>query len=161
MLFQYLEWGKKWDFMESRAKIMYIKICTKFSKAILPSKQENEGRQILMEAFKWAIRVFFYTRQLKWSVDWMDFCRVDSVGSDSCHINPLRNNQVCLLPGYTRPTCVAKRALFSSLLLTSFQRSFQLSLPLEEKVITEQDPFQAIPPNFGEVIGLRESTQGM
>lgn len=38
--------------MESRAKIMYIKIYTKFSKAILPSKQENEGRQILMEAFK-------------------------------------------------------------------------------------------------------------
>lgn len=38
--------------MESRARIMHIKIHTKFCKASLPSKQENEDRQILMEAFK-------------------------------------------------------------------------------------------------------------
>ena len=80
------------------------------------------------------------------ALDSMNYCRAESVGSGSCHINPLRKNQVCLLPGCTRPTCVDKMVLFSSLLLTSFQRSLQLSLPLEEKVITEQDPFQAIPP---------------
>ena len=144
--------------MESRARIMYIKIHTKFSKAILPSKQENEGRQILMEAFKMSNQSIPLHMAIK-NICRLNYFGVESVGSGSCHINPLRKNQVCLLPGYTRPTCVDKMVLFSGLLLTSFQRSFQLSLPLEEKVIMEQDPFQAIPPDFGEVIGLRESTQ--
>ena len=89
----------------------------------------------------------------------MNYCGVESVGSSSCHINPLRKNEVSLLTGYTRPTHVDKMVLFSSFLLTSFLRPFQLSLPLEEKVKTEQGPLQAIPPDFGEVIGLRESLQ--
>lgn len=38
--------------MESRTRIMYIKSHTKFFKAILPFKQGNESRQILMKAFK-------------------------------------------------------------------------------------------------------------